>query len=245
MTEREWEDSTDVSAMLSALRTRQSPWQWSTRKARLFACACCRRVWSVLTEQTQRDAVEAAERAADKQISLADLAVVQKATAALQVGIRARAYGGSRGQTSQGDWNFFVDFTPENNLFCNPGGKASVPRPWGNPYGSANDTRALLHFRASSEAARSEQRAQCELLRDIVGPMSPPVVNEAWLAANDRTTERLALAIYAERIFDGLPVLADALEDSGCVDQILLSHLRGPGPHCRGCWAMDQLLARK
>jgi hypothetical protein len=39
-----------------------------------------------------------------------------------------------------------------------------------------------------------------------------------------------------------LAVLADALEDPGCADADLLSHLRGPGMHVRGCWAVDLLL---
>jgi hypothetical protein len=28
-------------------------------------------------------------------------------------------------------------------------------------------------------------------------------------------------------------------EDAGCTDPELLGHLRGPGPHVRGCWAVD------
>ena len=41
-----------------------------------------------------------------------------------------------------------------------------------------------------------------------------------------------------------LTVLADALEDAGCADADLLGHLRGPGPHVRGCWAVDLLLGK-
>jgi hypothetical protein len=37
-------------------------------------------------------------------------------------------------------------------------------------------------------------------------------------------------------------VLADALEEAGCDDADLLGHLRGPGPHAHGCWALDLLL---
>jgi hypothetical protein len=51
-------------------------------------------------------------------------------------------------------------------------------------------------------------------------------------------------AIYDERAFDRLPVLADALEDAGCADADLLGHLRGPGPHVRGCWAVDLILGK-
>ncbi len=42
-----------------------------------------------------------------------------------------------------------------------------------------------------------------------------------------------------------LAVLADALEDAGCGDAELLGHLRGPGPHVRGCCAVDLQLAKQ
>jgi len=32
--------------------------------------------------------------------------------------------------------------------------------------------------------------------------------------------------------------LADALEDSGCTDAVMLGHLRGAGPHFRWCFAL-------
>src|SRR5262249_14683122 len=38
-------------------------------------------------------------------------------------------------------------------------------------------------------------------------------------------------------------VLADALEAAGCSNQDILEHCRGPGPHVRGCWVLDMLLA--
>jgi hypothetical protein len=49
----------------------------------------------------------------------------------------------------------------------------------------------------------------------------------------------LAQGIYADRAFDRLTLLADALEDAGCADADTLGDLRGPGPHVRGCWAVD------
>jgi hypothetical protein len=54
----------------------------------------------------------------------------------------------------------------------------------------------------------------------------------------------LARRTYDERDFAALPVLGDALEDAGCADPELLGHLRGPGPHVRGCWAVDLLLGK-
>jgi hypothetical protein len=43
---------------------------------------------------------------------------------------------------------------------------------------------------------------------------------------------------------DLLGVLADALEEAGCADEAMLGHLRGPGPHVAGCWAVDALTGR-
>jgi hypothetical protein len=49
-----------------------------------------------------------------------------------------------------------------------------------------------------------------------------------------------------EGLLDGtrLAILADALEETGCADEELLGHLRGPGPHVRGCWPIDLLLGK-
>jgi hypothetical protein len=33
-------------------------------------------------------------------------------------------------------------------------------------------------------------------------------------------------------------------QDPRCADEVILSHLRGPGPHARGCWALDLLLGK-
>jgi hypothetical protein len=40
-----------------------------------------------------------------------------------------------------------------------------------------------------------------------------------------------------------LAVLADALEEAGAEGE-LLGHLRGLGPHVRGCWAVDLVLEK-
>ena len=79
------------------------------------------------------------------------------------------------------------------------------------------------------------------LLREIAGnPFRDPSAS-AW-----RTPDVLALAraIYEERRFEDLPVLADALEDAGCADEQVLSHCRAGGEHARGCWPLDLLLGR-
>jgi hypothetical protein len=91
-----------------------------------------------------------------------------------------------------------------------------------------------------------ERTAQADLLRDIFGPLPFHTValNPDWFDWNDSTIMKLAQPIYDDRAFDRLPILADALEEAGCDNAELLSHLRGPGPHVRGCWALDHILGR-
>jgi hypothetical protein len=88
--------------------------------------------------------------------------------------------------------------------------------------------------------------AQVALLRCVFGdPFRPVAVRRSWLAWNGRTVIKLAAAIYEERRFADLPILADALEDAGCADAAILAHCRGGGEHVRGCWAVDLLTGRQ
>jgi hypothetical protein len=87
------------------------------------------------------------------------------------------------------------------------------------------------------------------ILRDVFGnPFSPVSLAPAWLTP---TILALAQAAYDNCTLPAgtldpapLAVLADALEDAGCTDAELLGHLRGPGPHVGGCWAVDLLLGK-
>lgn len=89
--------------------------------------------------------------------------------------------------------------------------------------------------------------AHCTLLRDIFGPLPfrPLTLPPSWLAWKDGTVPKLAQAIYDDRAFDRLPILADALEEAGCTNADILSHCRGSGPHIPGCWALDLILGKK
>jgi hypothetical protein len=84
------------------------------------------------------------------------------------------------------------------------------------------------------------------LLRCIFGnPFRPaPSLAPAVLAWNGGTVPKLAAAIYEERAFDRLPILADALEDAGCTDADILGHCRGGGEHVRDCWVVDLVLGK-
>jgi hypothetical protein len=82
------------------------------------------------------------------------------------------------------------------------------------------------------------------------GLLSQPHHQEAqWWRSPLHPWERgpvaeLAQNIYDKRAFERLPALADVLEEAGCTDAELLAHLRSPGPHVRGCFALDAVLGK-
>jgi len=81
------------------------------------------------------------------------------------------------------------------------------------------------------------------LIREIFGnPFRPVIADAEWLTP---TVVAIAHSLYADRAFDRLPILADALEEAGCTNADLLLHCRQPREHIRGCWAVDLVLGKK
>jgi hypothetical protein len=114
----------------------------------------------------------------------------------------------------------------------------SDPKQWGRPEDHA-DMAAGYARRQIGEDATCDH---AQILRDIVGnPFRPVTLDPAWRTA---TVTSLAQAIYEERAFDRMPILADALEDAGCTEVALLQHCRSGAAHVRGCWAIDAVLEK-
>jgi hypothetical protein len=106
-------------------------------------------------------------------------------------------------------------------------------------YGGARGQRQDELFRTSFVAARL---VQSRLLHEIIGnPFRPVTAVPAWRTS---TVMSLAQGIYAQRAFDRLPILADALQDAECDNPDVLDHRRGGGPYVRGCWVVDLLLGK-
>jgi hypothetical protein len=217
LTEAQWLACEDPDALLEFLRGRASP-----RKLRLFAVACCRRIWHLLPDEGTRRGVEVAERYADGAASDEEL---EAARSAAQEAVD----------------RYFVHLPAV-------AAEAVAEAAWGEDQysGTYHPQFAAYHAYFAAGEAAGERVAQSLLLRDVIGnPFRSTSVDPAWLAWNGSTVRRLAQAVYDERTFDRLPILADALEDAGCADAAILGHCRGPGPHMRGCWVLDLVLGKQ
>jgi len=212
MTEEDWLVCANPTPMWWIVEGRASD-----RKLRLVACACCRRIWHLLSEGSKQ-IVESAEHLAD------GLITVEEAQEFLRIGSEVD-------RIPLGIDEYSVT---RSALISHRSVIRAVPA-------------LAASFVDSVGGSREEEaRCQCALVRDIVGnPFHPaPTLDLAWLGCNDGAVRCMAQAIYAERAFDRLPILADALEDAGCDNADILQHCRSEGPHVRGCWVIDLLLGK-
>jgi hypothetical protein len=262
MTPEEWERGTDPVAMvrevsllvaeadhparhhlgpvhlfkrMEALRRRRYD-----RSLRLFACACARRLWPLLGGPG-RALVEASERYADRligpdalvaanQLAFRDAGAFPPPRGAGRAARRARAAAQAR-------------VLAVRAASCAWDGESAARAALS--YAPRAAKRGQLHPRLPAQAVGLERQAQVALLREVLGnPLRPSPAIAPAVLADKGAARRLAAAIYEARRFEDLPVLADLLEEAGLTDAALLGHLRGPGPHARGCWALDAVLEK-
>jgi hypothetical protein len=222
MDEAEWLGCSDPKPMLEFLRDKASD-----RKFRLFAVACCRWIWQLFPDERCRRAVEVAEQFADGKASEEELVAARNAASyspipglvafkAVQASLTVAAYD-------------------------------AVYPAWDTATADFAFSAAAFPPDANPDAVTKEQAA---ILRDIFGnPFLSMAPGAIWRTPSSVV---LATAAYEERILPAgtldtqrLAVLADALEEAGCDNADILTHLRGPGPHVRGCWAIDLLLGKE
>jgi hypothetical protein len=55
----------------------------------------------------------------------------------------------------------------------------------------------------------------------------------------------IAAGIMERGNFDAMPILADALQDAGCDNVLLLEHCRHEVEHTMGCWVLELILSAK
>jgi hypothetical protein len=193
----------------------------SDRKLRLLGCAYCRGLWRQLKREASRQAVVVAELFADGEAT-----DEQRIEAFKEAGYATEA------TRSRGERAYSIAVAAEEVVedetcdgYCGWYGlKSFLPK-----------------------------KKQKNTLTCIFGnPFRPsPPVPISVLAWSDRTIPRLAQGIYEERRMpertldnSRLAILADALLDAGCDDEALVQHCREPGPHVRGCWAVDLILGK-
>lgn len=256
MTAVEWQRCNDPGQLLTWLAGRASD-----RKLRLFACACCRRIWHLLDHEPSRRAVETAEQFADgllpaEQLARARADARQVTWEAIQR-VRSEWSMSRINERARGAWvavwaacaaeetaeaRIWSESQPRtgqlNSSSCLPLRTAQVVS-W------ARTVAVEYGLDRNKTTGDQEEAYQCALLRDLFeGQLQPIPIESKWLEYGSGLVVRLARVLHEEGRLDELPVLADALEDASCDNDRLLDHLRSPGPHARGCWVLDALMQK-
>ena len=227
MTEQEWLTCTEPHKMLEFLRDKVSE-----RKLRLFAVACCRRVWRWMTDERSRQAVEISEMYADGRLGRKKLNAARREAFAASKSPNPCPVSTHDQQTAAHAAVVALDACASSK----------TEEPWMIANATAGCASSLVFHAQGDATGWSEIAAQSHLLRHLTGDLFRSVtLDPAWRTA---TLTQLAEAIYQERAFDRLPVIADALEDAGCTDATILNHCRQAGEHVRGCWVVDLLLRK-
>jgi hypothetical protein len=224
MNEADWLTCPDPRPLLEMVQE-----EITERKLRLFACACVRRVWDQLTDERSRVAVKLAELAADQPVPYREL---DQASGEAEEAFEDALDIGKPGSVEDAARATQIAAAAAASYASNPDLRDC----------GLNEV-LLGALDASAAGASAELGVQANLLRDIVlNPFRSVAVDRAWL-----TPAAVAIArhVYDKDDFLSLPVLADALEDAGCDNAVILAHLRGPGPHVRGCWALDLILGKE
>jgi hypothetical protein len=270
VTEAEWLVCKDPFRMLNHLAVRTRSWparllrrfvfpkwypcdlDWERRKLRLLACACCRRVAAQLPDERSRLAIEISERFADGLATGSELAVAAREAeaAAHDAGNEAGPWELTPERYASVEAAQAASYLVRRNGFYPPLMMALYEAPWAATWATLPSSAPVS---LPGVAARPAFVEQASLIRELFGnPFRPGMlVDPVWLVSRGGIVPQLAQAAYQERrLPEGaldsarLAELADALEDAGCTDADLLGHLRSPGPHVRGCWAVDLVLGK-
>jgi hypothetical protein len=255
MTESEWLTSTDLRAMLKGVR---GPGKGIQRKLRLFASACCRWGWQWLGDERSRQAVDVAERHADVLVTRTELMAAYTsarevvATPSVWHGINYAAHVAFWPGPEAAWWaatSLIRIIKAGQQEVAQEAARQARARGIG---GKEVGHLAGQAVRASVALAQAEL---CTLLRCIMGNpcQTSPALPASLLDWQEGLIVRMANDIYDNRVIPSghldparVSVLCDALLDAGCPeDHEVLLHLRGPGPHLRGCFALGLLTGRE
>jgi hypothetical protein len=232
MREADWLAGGDPDEMLDFLGGRGSDRKW-----RLFTCACLREVAHLLVDRRARASFLVLERFAEGEADAADLAAAH----ADAVAAHRHLFSPSFPHDSR-DWRVFDRVQGVHQAL----GRATLPGV-AEAHSQATGVASLLRNADLHDPAWGQRirATQCALLRDLFGnPFRPVRLRAAWLRSAARQAVAVAAAIHAERSFDEMDVLADALLDADCPCEGLVRHCRECTFHGRGCWVVDLLLKK-
>jgi hypothetical protein len=206
----------------------------SKRKLRLLAVACCRRIAHLVTDVRYHAVVAEVEGFMEGTLSRERLEAVQ-----------AECRSEPRPIGSWLDPQYLAAYVlkhlPYACLHDDP--VAHLLDFFSFIQMASAGAQAPVNSEAWQAASGAEEKAECELLRDIFGnPYRPVTFSRSW---RTNTAVTLTRQMYDSREFSAMPILADALQDAGCDSADILDHCRGPGPHVRGCWVVDLVLAKE
>jgi hypothetical protein len=240
MTEQEWLECADPTALLSCLAGKTSE-----RKLRLFCVGCCRQIWKLIIDKKKQQAVIAVEEYADSKTTNSGLRAIAQLFPDTDEALGCDEYAVAYATLpfSYPDIDFEASQSP---LFCadyaaKAQGEFAVPA-FDAISETADGNDPSVHA-LGMKVISVEKIAQAYLFRCIFGnPFRPITIDPRWLTS---TVVDLAQAIYEERAFDRMPILADALMDAGCDTEEIIAHCRSDGPHVRGCWVVDLILGKE
>lgn len=247
MTPDQWNASTaDPIRMLDFVRASGAA---NDRRMRLLLCASCR-YFRHHFQATNGHAVVVAEHLADGRAVSKEVQALRRALAdqLLEVmgwreedlAVMLDRYEGVHFEDSYADRATVVPLITAARLVA-----VRFPAP------KVGQTLDMLASTFRTKKSWQEWRGWlCQFVRDLFGnPFREVHLAPSLLTWSNGTVVKLAEAAYMEREMPSgeldrakLGVLADALEESGCVEGELLDHLRGRGPCVRGCWVIDLLL---
>ena len=263
MTEQEWSCFDDSEAVLKQMRQ-----MLGSRKVRLLAVAWCYRLWELLDDRS-RNGVEAAEQYADGRIDPESFQETLDAAKDAWIGAvdlasqieDERGFGDDRANAAihatdaayRVMWNDADEVSIDGEVECVQYVMSRMMDATFLQNKTRVDIASRMNLDSWTEHTDSEWEIVSTIIRDLGGnPFRPVVINPTWLAWNNSTVPKFAQAAYHDRQLPAghldtarLATLADALEEAGCDIKDILDHLRGPGPHVRGCWAVDLILGRE
>lgn len=218
VTEAEWLTGDDPLVMFSQ---GVCPVKSSRRRLDLFCLACVRLVWHLLAHPALRAPFDWLEA---------------------YPGERVRPRGGHMRDLFSGPASVLYEWRYRRDLGLDTFAVHIAHDLWADFYEYAFDNLGKRSTYDLGVLRHDPSVFLPAVMREIFGnPFRPVEFDPRW---RSETVVALAAATYAERAFDRLPILADALEDAGCNDADILAHCRGDGPHVRGCWVVDLVLGK-